>query len=262
MMKRLILCAWIIALLIPAAIGLAQPGVDDVEGLVDAAVAALGQQLDVGLGRQDLSRWRWEETYFTDSALNCPLPDETYTSAYTRGYIVLLDYADLRYEFHLSPDGTAVHFCGAEVFKLPTPTPSPTPVDATLDAAEASPVNLLTDRQRAFDVILDYVNEQTRLGLTRSRLTMWSFQTTLWEDESLDCPQPNRNYDGYLHPVPGYNFTFVFGSTEYEIHMTWDGSRIMPCGDTQLLPYVDRTRDPLSLPTATPAPTATLAAAG
>ena len=126
MMKRLILCVWIFALLIPVAVGLAQPGIDDVEGLIDAAIGQLGQQVGLALGRADLSRWRWEETYFTDSALNCPLPDESYTSAYTRGYVILLDYQAMRYEFHLTPDGSAVHFCGEEAFSLPTPTPSPT----------------------------------------------------------------------------------------------------------------------------------------
>ena len=259
MMKRLILCMWILALLIPVAVGLAQPGIDDVEGLIDAAIGQLGQQVGLALGRADLSRWRWEETYFTDSALNCPLPDESYTVAYTRGYAVLLDYQAKRYEFHLTPDGSAVHFCGEEAFSLPTPTPSPTP-DEPESAAESTPIGPLSDPHAAFDLALVYLNDQTHLGLTPSHLTTWSWRVALWDDESLACPQPNRTYTRYPHPISGFSFTLLYGRTEYELHMTWDGSRIMPCHAAQLVPYVDRGRDPLSQ--VPPTPTATPALAG
>ena len=226
MIRRLLL----LVLTLPLLTGVlsAQAQGDDVDTLVDTAIAYLGQQLGTPLTRADVTSWFWEETYWPDTSLACPQPDQVYTQETTRGYIIQLTVAGTVYEVHITADGQTTVLCGSEA------APPPTPI-APAAATPVSPAPL-ADPEALVDAGLTYLSAQLARPITRSQLTRWTWEEVVWPDSSLGCPQPDQTYEGF--PVRGYNITLEYMGTAYELHMTPDGSTIMPCNNPLLTPLI------------------------
>ncbi len=107
------------------------PQREDPEALIEMGIAYLNAQLNLGLTRNQLARWTWQEAVWQDTSLGCPQPDQEYDDdAPVRGYIVTLEHAGTVYELHISADGNIIMPCNDERLTpmiggilLPEPTP-------------------------------------------------------------------------------------------------------------------------------------------
>ncbi len=195
---------------------------DDINALIDAAIAYLGERLGTTITGPEVSRWTWQETIWPDAALGCPQPDQTYEGGARRGYIIRLEYAAAIYEVHITAGGDIITLCGSEAATTPTPLPpsEPTPGD--------DPEAL---------VALGKAYLQQQLGAA-TRFVRWTWQEAVWPDDSLGCPYPELAIDDSF-PQRGYIVRLDTADTTYELHITADGDRVMPCVEgLALLPMI------------------------
>ncbi len=209
MAVTLTLLAGMMSLPHPAPLSHAQG--DDVSTMFDRAVAFLGEQLGVTITAADIGRWRWEETYWPDTSMGCPQPDQAYEEANIHGFIFRIEYGGQFYAVHIVAEGDTIFLCGSEA--VPAPTPYPTVV-VPYDDPEA-----LASLAR------NYLNQQAPSPL---RFARWTWQETLWPDDSLDCPYPEMPIDDSF-PKRGYAITLDTADATFEVHVTANGDRVMAC---------------------------------
>ena len=77
---------------------------------IDAALLDLGARLGRSISIGNLSNWRWEQTNFPDSALDCPTVSGAAGSVL--GYKFQLTYSDVTYDYRVSADNAIVVYCG------------------------------------------------------------------------------------------------------------------------------------------------------
>jgi hypothetical protein len=238
----------LLILSIPAAVH-AQGDDTDMDTLVAAAIEFLGQQLATPLTGDDIARWSWEETYWPDVSLGCPVADQDYAQVLTNGFIITLEHAGSAYEIHLTSDGSALAYCGS----MPLVTTTPLPDTGTPSPAAGDPEIIL-------QTAIAYLNAQLDTAITREALSRWMWEDATWPDAGLGCPQPDTTYDA-AEAVDGYTVTLEYVNRSFELHMTTDGSTIMPCDAPDLRPLVDgsligaiATPDPAATPSSLPTP--------
>jgi hypothetical protein len=118
MQKRLLL---VIAVLWLATLTLAQ----GLPSQVDAALRDLSSRVgrEITLTNNALSNWQWGQETFNDASLGCPTAGEAYAEVITAGYVFMLEYAGVIYEYHVNQDGTNVRLCSQTSTGEPTATP-------------------------------------------------------------------------------------------------------------------------------------------
>lgn len=205
----LALLVGLMMLVSPALVSPAQG--NDVNTLLDRATAFLGQQLGVTIAPTDIGRWRWVEAYWTDTSMGCPQPDQTYEDAYIHGYVFTIEYGGQFHAVHIVADSETIFLCGSQV--LPTPTPYPTVVIPYDD------IDALVALAR------EYLSQQSPTHLYFVR---WTWEETVWPDDSLGCPYPEMAIDDD-YPQRGYIMNLETEEVVFEVHVTGSGNRIMPC---------------------------------
>jgi WD40 repeat protein len=92
---------------------------------VDAALADLSSRVgrEITLTNNTLTNWQWSQDTFNDTSLGCPVAGESYAQVITPGYIFILEYAGVIYEYHVSQDASNVRLCNQRSTGEPTPTP-------------------------------------------------------------------------------------------------------------------------------------------
>ncbi len=235
--RRTIVMILVLLTALPLGATYAQEGGSEIDGLLEAALAALSAEVGQTVTPANLSGWSWREEFFADASLGCPQPDMMYAQQITRGFVLLLDYSGVVYDYRLTPDAQVVILCASEASSAPTPAAAQEPA-ATLPAPEDTPDGAV-DSERLLNITLSYLNTQLGTQITRMNVARWTWEEMTWSDTSLGCPQPEVAYDDSA-PVRGYSLTIEYVDQVYEIHMTPDGRTIMPCGEnTPLLPVVD-----------------------
>jgi hypothetical protein len=109
---------------------------------VQQALDDLQKRLGVQLTDQDFN-WRYEQKNFSNSALGCPQPDQSYLQSLTLGYQVWLIYQGVEWDYRISSDGTTMILCNPQSTPAPTlpvtNTPPPLPRVALVAGATATP---------------------------------------------------------------------------------------------------------------------------
>lgn len=92
---------------------------------MDAALADLSSRIgrEITLNNNTLTNWQWSQDTFNDSSLGCPIEGEMYAQVITPGYIFILEYAGVVYEYHVSQDANNVRLCSQLSTDEPTPPP-------------------------------------------------------------------------------------------------------------------------------------------
>ena len=83
------------------------------QALVEKAKTDLAARLSIPV--IEISLKEAEGVIWPDSSLGCPQKGMAYAEVLTPGYLILLEYADRKYEYHAGK--------GPEVYYCPNPTP-------------------------------------------------------------------------------------------------------------------------------------------
>ncbi|MDQ7034092.1 MAG: hypothetical protein Q9P01_04445 [Anaerolineae bacterium] len=92
---------------------------------MDAALADLSSRIgrEITISNNTLTNWQWSQDTFNDSSLGCPVEGEFYAQVITPGYIFILEYAGVIYEYRVSQDANNVRLCNQRSNSEPTPPP-------------------------------------------------------------------------------------------------------------------------------------------
>ena len=77
---------------------------------IDAALLDLSARLGHSIGIDNLSKWRWEQANFPDSALGCPA--QAGSGGQVLGYRFELSYNGTTYDYRVSADSALLVYCG------------------------------------------------------------------------------------------------------------------------------------------------------
>ena len=77
---------------------------------IDAALLDLSARLGHAVGIGDLTKWRWEQTNFPDSALGCPA--SAGSGGQVLGYQFQLTYNGVTHDYRVSADSALLVYCG------------------------------------------------------------------------------------------------------------------------------------------------------
>lgn len=86
---------------------------------IDLAVGNLAQRLNENITLDDLTSYTFEQQVFADTSLGCPQEGEVYAQVQTEGYIFLLQYAGISYDYRVSSDGSTVVLCSSTPVQAP-----------------------------------------------------------------------------------------------------------------------------------------------
>jgi hypothetical protein len=110
--------------------------------IIDRALADLGARLSLTLTRGNVQSYQWEQKFFANSALECPVPGTAVTQVQTLGYSIIIRVRDVNYDYRATSDGSVLLLC-QNGQPAPTLTPSdpnaPTPVNPTPVPGTANP---------------------------------------------------------------------------------------------------------------------------
>ena len=144
--RSLVLLLTVVAVLAalsgPAATVFAQ---DAPQAVLDA-LAALNARLGTNLALSNMASWSWEQNNFPDTSLGCPQTGFAYSQVVTNGYIVLLVYNGVQYDYRVSANRQTIFLCtdtsgapggtpGQPGSATSTAIPSPTPLPVALPTA-------------------------------------------------------------------------------------------------------------------------------
>ena len=105
---------------------------------------------------------------------------------------------------------TAAVGTGGVDVQTPTPGADDTPVPREIQAMRA-----------ARDVLSKQIHQHV------SYVTSWTWELVLFHDSALGCPGPNDQPT--KGDSAGYIITFTYGGKVYELHVTYDLSKVFPC---------------------------------
>ncbi len=86
---------------------------DDVQQAIEQALADLNEQLGEPVSLDTLDSYSWTETEFADTSLGCPQEGEMYSQVVTPGYVVVLSYDGVTYDYRVASDGSQLVLCSS-----------------------------------------------------------------------------------------------------------------------------------------------------
>lgn len=110
-----------IALLLTGTLATAQDAPEQVNIVLQDLANRLGLS---GLTLGDMDNWSWDENVFGDTSLGCPQPNQVYSQVTTRGYVFILTYEGVTYDYRISTDGTILILCSTTSTGTPTAIPT------------------------------------------------------------------------------------------------------------------------------------------
>ena len=75
--------------------------------LIEKAIADLAQRLSIPISQ--IEAIETKEATWPDTSLGCPQPDTVYAQIPTPGYLITLEYAGNKYEYHVDIHGDVLH---------------------------------------------------------------------------------------------------------------------------------------------------------
>lgn len=95
----------------------------DVPAEINTALAALNARITAELTLDQLQQYSFSQEVFNDSSLGCPVEGQAYSQVVTRGYMVILTYDNVQYDFRVPEGGASAVLCSevaVEPGALPT----------------------------------------------------------------------------------------------------------------------------------------------
>ena len=208
----------IVVLCEPGPVSGRSPGMDHnqmPDVLLRRVVRAFAQHLGVKpetLKVREAAFVEWPNT-----ALGCPAPDRGSAEVITLGYRVVLEDAEgTRYEIHTDLGGTRWVWCEN----------GEPQAEGTVGVRMGKGIETLPEEARpAFEKARALVVEKSGLGEDAIVLEAW--ESVMWRDSSLGCPEPGKVYLQVL--TPGYRFVFQAGGATYEVHTDERGRSAVMC---------------------------------
>ena len=117
-----------------------------------------------------------------------------------------------------------------------TPTPTPPEKDDYVPANTPTPAPTPTPEVPSFGGL--FIAElSNKLGIKSSSIILLSYEDTIFNDSSLDCPEPGKFYAQVL--TPGWKIIFEAAGSSYEYHSNIDGSYYIDCTSLKNLETVN-----------------------
>jgi hypothetical protein len=182
--------------------------VSDAEGGDVAALAIETLSKHLSVSAKDIEVLRIDPVEWRDSSLGCAKPDRGYMQVISPGHQAILKHDGREY---------AVHMSGKKAFVC-----EPVAGKGQKEVSIAPLVTILTKDQLQELARQDLAQ---RLGIPIEEITVAKSFTTEWRDESLGCPQPERQYKtrrskGYVFELQYRGRSFLYNS---------DLRRAIPC---------------------------------
>ncbi|HML22120.1 MAG TPA: hypothetical protein PKD09_10740 [Aggregatilinea sp.] len=115
----------------------------DEQQAVEQALSDLNEQLGESVALDALDSYSWTATDFGDTSLGCPQEGQMYSQVVTPGYVVVLSYDGVTYDYRVASDGSQVVLCSSYPTEAGPDTPSGDVV------AASSPISVETAQQVA-----------------------------------------------------------------------------------------------------------------
>lgn len=168
------------------------------------AVEALAER--IGVDPDSLSVESVEPVQWTSSSSACSQWVDEQASLQSTGYRVLVRTADKLYPVHVAGEKAVICSKGFAVASAPQETSAMSGEKAP-ELRDASSQALVS---RARDDLAQ------RLGVAAAEVKLIAFQSVVWPDGSLGCPQPGREYPQVLQD--GVLIRFEVHGRQFEYH--------------------------------------------
>jgi hypothetical protein len=179
----------------------------DEEKALELALATLSREVD--LSQAQITHRRVQAVNWPDSSLGCPLPGQSYLQVITPGYLVSFSAAGESYTVHVGA-GNAV-ICDR--------------IAGELKARRLRGQNIMKVYRAA------QVDLAERLKIDPSEITITGMKPTTWDDSSLGCPQPSKNYSQTA--VEGFVINMECRGRQYEYHSDNEGNEFVSCDELE-----------------------------
>ncbi len=162
------------------------PPVTGLEGQIEQSRIDLAGRLGVNINEVKLISAK--PVSWPDGGLGCSQPGAIIVQVLTPGFLIVLEHAGLRYEYH-SGGSQVPLYCDS-------PSVSPSGLDALIAMAKQ--------------------DLSARLSLPMSEIALVSSVEMLWPDSTLGCPQTEGATT--LIQIPGYRIILQAAGAQYEYH--------------------------------------------
>lgn len=148
-----------------------------------------------------------EAVDWPDASLGCPKPGMFYPQVITPGHKVSIKANDKTYQVHTAQTRALVcDKAGEQKMKIPD------------DKLINLNIESLTEKAKA--------DLASKLGISESDVILQKITSVKWDDASLGCPQPNKQYTKSV--VKGFVIRLEAKGKMYNYHSD-EGDRIFPC---------------------------------